>query len=73
MASCLLPIAGSMALAGRCGGARKRKPCSSTQGFAYWNFPKGGVEDRQQHCQGATGSLLHPKKGTGMIFAIRNL
>lgn len=59
MAYCLLAIAGSMALVGRCEEAQKGKPCSSTQGFAYWSFLKGGVEDRQQHCQGATGCCPH--------------
>lgn len=45
---CPLPIAGSLALVGQ-------RPCSSTQGLASWSFLKGGAEDRQQHCQGATG------------------
>lgn len=55
MASCPLPVAESVALVGRCEEAQKRKPCSSTQAFAYWSFLKDGVKDGQQHCQGATG------------------
>lgn len=80
MAYCLLPVVGSMALVGRCEEAQKRKLCSSNQKeqehsscilefCQRWGRGQAAALPR---CHWLLSSPLHPKKGIGMIFAIRN-